>query len=386
MSDAAVPVLMYHKLGPPIPGWAWSHLCVPAAVFADHLDALARAGWRTAGLAELHAHVAGERRLPPRTAVLTFDDGYVDTWSIAVPLLARHGFSATVFVNPDFVDPRPVVRPAGETVGFASWDELRAAVRGGHLEVQSHLMTHTWLPTGARVVDVHRPGAAHYWLDWNADPSNKPFYLSDATRTVVPYGTPVYEHDKAARAVQACPDPAEAEHMAEFVAERGGASFFDEPRWRASYDDELARYRRDSPPDFRRESEAERLARLHFEIAGSRRVLEEQLDVPVDFLAWPGGGYDEVALREARAVYRATTISSHDRDRLGARNAPGDDPRVIARLGCPTVEAAGRGTVPGGRYLVRFLEEYRGGVLARRTRQAMKAFLVCGLGLRLVRS
>jgi len=42
--------------------------------------------------------------LPARTIVITFDDGYADNVSIALPVLQRHGFPAVVFVAPGFLN------------------------------------------------------------------------------------------------------------------------------------------------------------------------------------------------------------------------------------------------------------------------------------------
>lgn len=45
-----------------------------------------------------------EGRLPPRAAVITFDDGYADNQEVALPLLERMGLSATCFVATGFLD------------------------------------------------------------------------------------------------------------------------------------------------------------------------------------------------------------------------------------------------------------------------------------------
>ena len=42
--------------------------------------------------------------LPARAAAITFDDGYADNHDIAVPILRRHGLSATFFVATGFLD------------------------------------------------------------------------------------------------------------------------------------------------------------------------------------------------------------------------------------------------------------------------------------------
>lgn len=43
-------------------------------------------------------------RLPARAACITFDDGYADNATVALPLLKRHGMAATFFVATSFLD------------------------------------------------------------------------------------------------------------------------------------------------------------------------------------------------------------------------------------------------------------------------------------------
>ncbi|PTD96768.1 polysaccharide deacetylase family protein [Pseudothauera lacus] len=66
--------------------------------------------------------------LPPRAAVITFDDGYADNCTVAMPILQRHGLSATFFIAAGFLD------------GGRMWnDTLIEAVRNARVE---------WLETG----------------------------------------------------------------------------------------------------------------------------------------------------------------------------------------------------------------------------------------------
>ncbi|MDP1652034.1 MAG: polysaccharide deacetylase family protein [Rhodocyclaceae bacterium] len=50
--------------------------------------------------------VAGLRagNLPARPAVITFDDGYADNHDVALPILRRHGLTATFFIASGFLD------------------------------------------------------------------------------------------------------------------------------------------------------------------------------------------------------------------------------------------------------------------------------------------
>jgi len=372
-------------VGQLMPDWKWSFLTVPAGVFEDHLRWLAREGFRSVGLGDLHDHVSGKRALPPKSIVLTFDDGYLDNWTHAAPLLRRHGFTATVFVNPDFVDPRPVIRPTTEDVregraaregvgvrGFMSWPELIRLGEEGTISAQSHLMTHTWYPVGPEVLDFHRPFDGQYWLDWNLDPARKPFYLEDPNRTRVPWGTPIYENRKSVAAVRWEPDPEEGRCLADHVEARGGPEFFERPGWREELLGRLEEFRTVHPPRDVRESGEDRRCRLEHEIVGSKREIERRLGRPAEFMAWPGGGYDETSKAMARGVYRSMTLSSSERRATG--NRPGDDPAAVSRLGIPAISVRGRMLYHGGKYLTLFLQEQDGNRAARRRRQALKAF------------
>lgn len=137
-SDLSVaPVLMYHSVSPSTAADP-HHL----RVHPDRLDAqlrtLHRLGLRGVSVGEL---LQGRRRGAGRRLVgLTFDDGYVDFLVHAVPVLARHGMTATVYVV------------AGKLAGQNDWDggppldllsadQVRAARAAGH-EVGSHSLTH----------------------------------------------------------------------------------------------------------------------------------------------------------------------------------------------------------------------------------------------------
>ena len=94
-----VPILMYHLIdtlgdaGPARPG-----LVVDPAVFAREMGLLHANGWHTITLATLQLDLATGRTPPPRTFVITIDDGHVDGFTKALPILRQYGFVATYFV------------------------------------------------------------------------------------------------------------------------------------------------------------------------------------------------------------------------------------------------------------------------------------------------
>jgi len=385
----AVAVLMYHSIGRVLDDWAWSDLTTPWQVFEDHLRWLARGGYRSVSLYEFDRHCRGEELLPPRSIVLTFDDGYLDNWTHAAPLLERYGFSGTVVVTPEFVDPGETLRPtlrdvwAGQTAeadldvrGFMSWPELRAVADAGVLDVQCHAMTHTWYPISDRIEGFHHPADHRYWLDWNAFPEDKTRYLIDPEKSRVPLGTPVYENAKSLESARCFPDPREGAHVCAFVEEQGGERLFRAPDWEGRLAAEIAAWRRDHTTDTRMETAEERIQRIHVEIRDSRQQIVEEMGRPVDFLIWPGGGYDERSMEIARELYRAVTVSSKERWRL--HNYPGEAPGKIVRWGAPSFVVKGRDRYFGGRYLLQFVREFEGSRVARRYRQVMKAATLAG--------
>lgn len=111
MSGGRIPILAYHAVEPG-PG----PLCVDPAGFTAVIEEFAAAGYRSVTVAELVDWVERGVPLPPRTVAFTFDDGYASVHRHALPILNRHGFTATVF---------PVTAHLG---GTNRWDEGRTGI------------------------------------------------------------------------------------------------------------------------------------------------------------------------------------------------------------------------------------------------------------------
>jgi peptidoglycan/xylan/chitin deacetylase (PgdA/CDA1 family) len=96
-------VAMFHRvIAPGTPEAAQADLIysLPADLFAASLEFFRR-HYAVVGLDEVRASQAGTAALPPRALLLTFDDGWHDTLSVALPLLRRAGLPAVVFVATD---------------------------------------------------------------------------------------------------------------------------------------------------------------------------------------------------------------------------------------------------------------------------------------------
>ena len=135
---AHVPILMYHYLSvpPPDADVYRRDLSVSPELFAAHLDAMQDAGYTTITLYELIAYLTRGAPLPDKPVILTFDDGYRDTYENAYPLLKSRGMVATFFVVTDFIDEG---RPE-----YLTWDMAREMLAGG-MKIESHGRNHVSL-------------------------------------------------------------------------------------------------------------------------------------------------------------------------------------------------------------------------------------------------
>lgn len=346
-SPVKIPVLMLHSVVGPRPDkpdifpiWC------PPPHFESYLAWMKRKGFNTVTLAEVMRHVRGEGSLPPKPIVLTFDDGYADNWVYAGPLLAKYGFTGTVFVPTDFVQPSEEPRPTIEDVwqgrlqeseldpfGYLNRGEIRKLAESGTLDVQSHGKTHTWLPRSEKVIAFHspRPKPRHMrWMWWNRHVERKPFWFREISPEGIPWGAPVYDNHLALSGPAITPDPGLEEHLVGHVAQQGGRVFFEQEDWEARLRQQVESYRRDKPARAEPEDDEAFRARLRVELAGSREILESLTGQPVRYMCWPNGGTcQEAADLLAECGYEAETAPSRIRQH---RNYLGSPPRSIGRI------------------------------------------------------
>lgn len=373
-----VPCIMYHTVGIPKPDWLWSFLTMPFETFDHEMRILKERGYRTLTSAEfLECHRTGE--YPDKAVYLTFDDGYLDNWVFAAPILEKYGFCGTIFVNPDFVDPSTGLRPRYDELpvdeiqlhGFLNWDEMREMEKRGVMEIQSHAMTHTWYFSSSTIVDFHHPGDDHVWMDWNDRPEMKYAYLGPNAYSGN-WGAPVYEHHKSLSGPAYTPDPSVREGLIAFAGEQG-ADFFERDEWRSSLVGKASELQA-AADEGRMETNEEYLERVRWELSESKRVLEKELGKSVTVFCWPGGGYSEEAEAIAASLYPAVTVGSAKREQGGW-----DEHGCfkIARIGAQSIVFEDGSIVyPGGWYTWLFLKEYQGGKVARFFRMAYKAIIL----------
>lgn len=128
-----VPILTYHYVdeAPPEEGWRANGLTVRTRDFAWEMEWLQNHDYHTVTLEQVYEAANGGSALPHRPVVLTFDDGTLDNYTVAYPILRRHGFVATFFVITNYV---------GRT-GCMTWNQLREMQSAG-MVIGSHTVRH----------------------------------------------------------------------------------------------------------------------------------------------------------------------------------------------------------------------------------------------------
>ena len=134
-------ILMYHRVAEPdLDPWG---LSVSPAHFAEQLEVINKY-FRPLSIQDLLKHLQ-RGKVPNRSVVVTFDDGYVDNLLNAKPLLAQYDVPATVFL---------VTEALVEDRNFW-WDDLEGALLQpgtlpGHLELKVNSSKYEWSLGDAR--------------------------------------------------------------------------------------------------------------------------------------------------------------------------------------------------------------------------------------------
>lgn len=99
-NNESIPVLMYHS----IDYEKGNELRLPKEQFKEQMKYLKDNGYTTLTLNELYNFLEKNKPIPEKSIVITLDDGYVDNYTNAYPILKELGFNATVFVVTSNID------------------------------------------------------------------------------------------------------------------------------------------------------------------------------------------------------------------------------------------------------------------------------------------
>ncbi|MCG6167813.1 polysaccharide deacetylase family protein [Leptospira sp. FAT2] len=220
-NSKGIPVLIYHEIVTDTQK-EYGETVISLERFEEQMRYLHTKGYNPIPMKDLLAYMRNGKKLPDRSIVLNFDDGWKNALN-AVPILERYSFPASFWI---------IAGPKGIGNGeYMEWTEIQTLAKNPKFEIGSHTYSHPWNPKDNLVT----------WVD----------------------GKVPGKGDKEAL----------------------------------------------------------------FELKESKSILEKKLGVPVDFLAWPCGWFNEKLIKLAvKAGYKAILTTQE-----GA-NLPGDDPLRIKRV------------------------------------------------------
>lgn len=161
-------VLMYHLITPPVPGGSYRGMRVAPAAFERQLQWLARRGFHFATVSELL-----ETRQPRRTVVLTFDDGYADNFTHALPLLQKYRAKATLYLvadreeGSDWSAKKKAHHSTGELAREPKLSDaqVQEMLASGVFELGAHTLTHANLARLDAAAKQHEIAGSKQWLE-----------------------------------------------------------------------------------------------------------------------------------------------------------------------------------------------------------------------------
>jgi peptidoglycan/xylan/chitin deacetylase (PgdA/CDA1 family) len=135
-----VPILLYHEISTPA-DTAFGRLAVTPQAFETQLEYLVKNGFTTFTASAIAEALTTGAALPERAVVLTFDDGFANFHECVLPLLRKHGCTATLFVTTGWIADAGR-RAAGRRPGrMLTWSQLAEAAADG-IEIGAHSHAH----------------------------------------------------------------------------------------------------------------------------------------------------------------------------------------------------------------------------------------------------
>lgn len=289
-SDKPVYVLLYH---PWLDGFK--------ECFATHLSWLKDNHFESIPLGSLVQYMRGEEvRIPERPVAITLDDGTIESYTFAYPLLKKYGFVGTVFAL-----------TANKYIKISGLDWWKEVEVEGVLRIEGHSHTHALIFVNDHVEDFYI----------KKKQSREPILKWLDTRS----GAPIFGLGYELVSRRFFPHQDLMDMCVEYVRRRE-SSFLRKKHWKEELFDLVSKYPKDRG---RYETEEEARKRIEEELELSKSIIEETLGngKKVQFLAYPFGAYNGNLIEQ---VKKAGYVGALTTDPGG--NNKGDDPFTIRRM------------------------------------------------------
>src|SRR5713101_3318363 len=118
---------------------------ITPAAFEAQMAELKNRGITVIGMQDFLAWKRGEKNIPPRCAIITFDDGWKSQYDVAWPIMKKFGYTFTMFIYTEGV--------RGGSLGGVeaiTWEQL-SDMRDNGVDIEAHTATHQDLREGHNI-------------------------------------------------------------------------------------------------------------------------------------------------------------------------------------------------------------------------------------------
>jgi peptidoglycan/xylan/chitin deacetylase (PgdA/CDA1 family) len=288
-----IPAMMYHHVNRE----PEDSISISPENFEIQIKYLAEAGYRSLHLPEFFSYLESWN-IPEKLVLITFDDGYVDNYLFAYPILKKYNMKATIFPITAFIKDKIVKRGAlmpnfellmrtpvtkGGLDDFLSWEEMKEMEKSGLIDIQAHSHSHAAYFEGERILSFY-DGGMNTKIGWATDGDTRP-------------GIPIYPSGPSLCARRYFDDKELRDKLAGYVEKHGGGDFMLKPGAITELKDIVKKHGR---LNGRFETEADSESRIMHEMTLTKELIEIKLNKKVDYICWPWGSVDKKLISRAK--------------------------------------------------------------------------------------
>ncbi len=139
-----LPVIMYHSVTRNLAG----EYQITADSLEQDLRYLAENGFEAVSVQQLSDYVRGSGTLPEKPVMLTFDDGFYNNLTLALPLLEQYDMCAVISIVGSYTQTKDVQEAQADAYSYLTWEDVRTLLDSGRIEIGNH--THQLHSNGER--------------------------------------------------------------------------------------------------------------------------------------------------------------------------------------------------------------------------------------------
>ena len=154
-AKGGIPVLNYHQIN----DTEKNALTVNTEQFEAQMKYLSENGYTAITPADMLDAWENGTKLPEKPVVITFDDGYLDNYNHAFPVLEKYQLKATIFLISDYVNTYP---------NYLTWSDVQDMQQSGLIDFESHTLSHEELTKAPDLDEAkHQLTGSKQAIEWN---------------------------------------------------------------------------------------------------------------------------------------------------------------------------------------------------------------------------